>query len=341
MRAGVGVAFMSNSTHKVEIVPVAMEPHPNADSLSVVRVFSGYTVCVRTADWQGRALGAYVPPDSLLDVSRPEFAFLADAAKDGVARIKVKRLRGVYSMGLLVPAPDGATVGDDVADTLGVTHYEPPQKGALGTPGGPSVDATTPPEGIHPVYDVESLRRYAECFTADEPVIVTEKIHGANGRWCYVGGEMHAGSRSEWKRFGATQWWAVLKEHPEIEAWCAAHPGWTLYGEVYGQVQDLKYGVKVGQRVAIFDVLNDAAEWLSYDDAQAALGDLLTLSVPLVYCGSFDLDAVLALAEGPSLVPGADHVREGIVVRPERERSDMIVGRVVLKVVGNGYLERA
>ncbi|MSR62719.1 MAG: hypothetical protein EXS08_09790 [Planctomycetes bacterium] len=65
-----------------------LEPHPKADTLSIVRVFAGYTVCVRTADWRGRELGAYVPPDSLVDTTRPEFTFLADG-KNARLRIKV------------------------------------------------------------------------------------------------------------------------------------------------------------------------------------------------------------------------------------------------------------
>src|SRR4051812_4222851 len=128
------------STHKVEVVPVRLEKHPNADRLSVVRVF-GYQVCTPTAEWldrpaidaEGARLGAYVPPDSLVPVSRPEFAFLADKARqDGMARIKAQKLRGVVSFGLLVAAPAGARVGDDVAGLLGVEHYEPPLAGESG-----------------------------------------------------------------------------------------------------------------------------------------------------------------------------------------------------------------
>ena len=38
-------------------------PHPNADILSIVKVF-GYTCVVRTQDWKDRSVGAYIPPDS-------------------------------------------------------------------------------------------------------------------------------------------------------------------------------------------------------------------------------------------------------------------------------------
>src|SRR5438128_12699518 len=109
---------MEKSTHRVEVVPVKLRRHENADSLSIVDIF-GYTVCVRTADWKDGDFGAYIPPDSVVP-DTPEFAFLA-----GKTRIKAKRLRGVVSFGLLMPAPPGGKIGDDVAELMGVTHYEP------------------------------------------------------------------------------------------------------------------------------------------------------------------------------------------------------------------------
>lgn len=33
-----------NSTHVAEVVPVLLEPHPNADALSLVKVHSAYTI---------------------------------------------------------------------------------------------------------------------------------------------------------------------------------------------------------------------------------------------------------------------------------------------------------
>lgn len=39
-------------------------------------------------------------------------------------------------------------------------------------------------------------------------------------------------------------------------------------------------------------------------------------------------------------MPGADHVREGFVVKPIRERQDPRLGRVFLKMAGEGYLLR-
>lgn len=324
---------MEKSTHKVEVVPVTLQPHPNADSLSVVTLFGGYTACVKTADWHDGMLGAYIPPDSLVDTARPEFAFLARAGRTQ-ERIKVKRLRGVVSMGLLIPAPAGAAVGDDLAEYFGVTHYEPPLPLYEGA-------HARPPRGYHPSYDVDSLRRFGHLFVPGEPVWITEKIHGVNARYCWTDGALHVGSRTTWKRQEPQSlWWRVLDAHPEVAAFCEAHPDITVYGEVYGQVQDLKYGTGRNEaRLAVFDLLR-GTEWIAPAEARE-LGATLPWVPVLERAFPFELAAVLVLAEGPSLIPGAQHVREGIVVKPLVERTDSEIGRVCLKVVSNGYLERA
>src|SRR5690349_21772622 len=107
------------STFKVEVVPVKLEKHPNADALSLVTVFDAYVLCVRTADWEGVTQAAYLPPDSVVP-NTEEYAFL-----EGKTRIKAKKLRGIVSQGMLVPAPEGSSIGDDVAEALKITHYEP------------------------------------------------------------------------------------------------------------------------------------------------------------------------------------------------------------------------
>lgn len=380
----------AKSTHKVEVVPVALEKHPNADSLSVVRAF-GYTCCVRTADWQGVGLAAYLPPDSVVDVRRPEFAFLADQAKgDGRARIKAKKLRGVVSFGLLVPAPDGAREGADVADRLGVTHYEPPlehEKGQarlfLGGETAPS--PRLPSVGFK--YDVDAFRRYHHLFTPGEPVVVTEKLDGANARYVWHDGRMHCGSRAEWKKEFPSYdhltvdglvaqgldaekardvldrlhakpkqrnlWWDVLSRTPALERFCRDHPDVVVYGECYGNVNAIKYGLPDGNRFAAFDVMR-GGQWL---DAEPARDLLFAAEVPTVPLAAFtvgdvgrgtfdhvayDFDAICALAEGPTLVAGAapGTIREGVVVKPARERSDPHVGRVCFKAVSGAYLEK-
>lgn len=319
----------TNSTHCVEVVPVVLEPHPNADALSVVRVH-GYQAIVRTDDWRGRSVGAYCPPDSVVP----------PGLVPGIeGRIRAIRLRGLWSEGLLVPAPDGVALGEDVARLLGVGHYVPPENPSVGD------DAPAPP-GLVPTYGLEAARRYATCLREGERVAITEKIHGANARYTFRDGEMHAGSRTGWKartddRSRVSQWWSALDAAPEVEAWCRANPGAVVFGEVYGQVQDLRYGIDRAARLVVFDIFADG-RWLDHGEARDAAPDLPW--VPTLYEGPWlGLDASAEHAEGESILArrnGTKHVREGCVVRPLSERWDPVAGRVVLKLIGRGYLAR-
>ncbi len=326
----------SKSTHRAEVVRIGtIEKHPNADALGVVRVY-GYTCCVRLADWRPGDLAAYVVPDSLVPLDRKEFAFLADASKVRAHhRVKVRTMRGVVSQGLLVRAPEGAKEGDDVAEALGVVRYVPPEPVSTG-------GAAEQPPQERPSYDVESFQRYADAFEDGEEVVVTEKVHGTSGRYTFQAGRIWCGTRTDWRvEVPGSVWWRAMRQIPEIEEMLRSNPSWTLYGEVYGAVQDLKYGAQKGEiRFAGFDLFDsEGGAWLPADDARAVALRHGIPWVPLLFRGPLDKSAVLGFAEGPSLL--GPNVREGCVVLPLRERRHPEIGRIQLKIVGNGYLERA
>src|SRR5437868_1923176 len=87
------------SRHEVPIVRIAaVEPHPQADRLEIVRLW-GYTCVVGKGQFRAGDLACYVPPDSVVP-SGPPFEFLGDHRL-----IRVRRYRGVVSQGLLIPAP--------------------------------------------------------------------------------------------------------------------------------------------------------------------------------------------------------------------------------------------
>ncbi len=62
--------------------------------------------------------------------------------------------------------------------------------------------------------------------------------------------------------------------------------------------------------------------------------------VPLMFVGPYDKATIQASIDGPSTVPGANHVREGIVIKPLHERHAHGLGRVILKLVSNAFLEK-
>lgn len=323
---------MEKSTHRVEVVPVVLKPHPNADTLSIVEVF-GYSCVVRTAEWKDRTIGAYIPPDSTCP-DTPEYSFLESLPGTSAKRIRTIRLRGILSMGLLMQAPEGSKIGDNVAEIMGITHYEPPCELANG-------QATGGPSGIYcPKYDVDTIRRFLYLFTTGEPVYVSEKIHGEGMRVTYHDGRIQLGSRDEWKkRTDDSDWWANLT--PEMEAFCVAHPSAILFGESYGRNKNFKYGDK-GIRFAAFDVLAGTT-WFPPEQFIAETERFSVPHVPVLAMGMpFDFEEIKRMANGLSVLAaqfGGDHVREGVVVKPMVERVDLEIGRVVLKLVGDDFYE--
>lgn len=179
---------IEKSTHTVEVVQITeMLKHENADSLSKAKLNTGdeYSRVVRTTDWKVGDIAAWVPPDSIVDTKRPEFAFLANKAKsDGTVRIRAQKLRGVVSYGLLVPAPVDSKLGDDVASILGVEHYDPEEQSIMNEIVGKKLKITSgevakAPSGKFPKYDVDAYLKYGKkVFKDGEIVTVTEKIHG-------------------------------------------------------------------------------------------------------------------------------------------------------------------
>lgn len=168
-----------STEHEVRVVCLdAIRKHENADTLGITDV-DGRPCIVRLADWKPGDAAVYVPIDSLVPVASRTFAFLAPkAGPDGFARIRAMRLRGVFSMGLLVPPIDDGIEedicyleGQDVRERLGIRVYEPP----VPTGGG----ETERDPGFLPVYDVESARKWASVVLVEgEEIVIHEKVHG-------------------------------------------------------------------------------------------------------------------------------------------------------------------
>lgn len=324
------------SMHEVNVLRVgAIEEHANADSLEVIRI-GGYTCCVHKDQFHAGDLAAYIEPDTLVPVDEPEFAFLKDKTRDDMVRIKAVKLRGIVSMGLLINARPGWSEGDDVMEQLGCVHYDPPVRGM--NIGGEQASA---PNVYHVKYDVDSWRKYPNVITDGEDVVVSEKVHGASARYVVREGELHCSSPIQWKREDDKNlWWMAAREYNLAEK-LSKYPDHVFYGEVYGRVQDLRYGAKKDDppRLVFFDVMYEG-RWLDYSEMVKILDDVDLSRVKELFVGSWDSSMAEQLSNGISIMDGADHLREGCVIRPLKERWDDRIGRVLLKVVGSDYLTR-
>lgn len=321
-------------THEIKVHRVQeVLPHPNADTLGIVEL-EGYQCCVRLHDIKAGDLVVYVPPDYVVDSSRPEFAFLGKHT-----RIKVKKLRGVMSQGLVIKAPDGFPEGADVMEALNIQRYISPIEVTMG-------DSIPGPSVTIPKYDLESLRKFKDLIQPGEPVVITEKIHGANARYMYHGGTMWAGSRSQWKKdTESCLWYRALRAYPQIVSWCQKYPDHVLFGEVFGQVQDLRYGCTVRNPIffAAFDVYRPyiaGGSWMGPVERSDLLRSQGVPLVPVVSDGACpSYEHLIQMSERLSHWPGAEtQIAEGIVVEPLTPRRTLAGDRVKFKLVSDLYL---
>jgi RNA ligase (TIGR02306 family) len=172
-------------------------------------------------------------------------------------------------------------------------------------------------------------------------VILTEKIHGANGRFVYRDGRLWVGSHKCVKAPDKTNLWWSVAEMYRLEERLSQFPDIVLYGEVFGYVQDLRYGMQQGQfRLGFFDAMNlKTHQYLDVADfTKLAQTELELPTVPVLYVGPWSQELIQQYANGKSTL--ANHVREGFVAKPLKERWDDSIGRVTLKFVGEDYLLR-
>lgn len=330
------------SEHKIEIVEVGnVWPHPNADKLELTNIW-GWQIVIGKGNFTKGDKAIYIPPDYIVPTCTPEFEFLKREGRIH-ERITVKRLRGELSQGLLIPVPDRLSefvVGTNVIKYLQIERYEAPVKGMPGFQSGPPIGSIKGP--IAPKFDVENYQRYNRLFEEGEPVVITEKIHGANARFVMVDGVQYCGSRNNWWEYSQENlWWRALEQNPSIVDFCRTNPTSVLYGEVFGQVQDLKYGAGTNKLFFAAFAILEGGIWISAQQFFEMLDESKVQCVPLVYEGPFSATKLYELAEGNSMWPRANHIREGVVVMPEIERTDSRIGRVCLKCVSNKYLEKS
>lgn len=291
-------------------------------------------------------LGVYFPADTILPQKWAE-EFEVTHLLQGKEANKVGRcrLRGEPSFGLVVGLPEGVDwkIGDNVADYYGAKKWEPDPDQATAPDAAP-YDSDIDPHFVK-YTDVQNGLLLYEHFQDGEEVVVSEKIHGKNCRIGLVNKTLHVGSRTTRKdpeklRDKSIFWGAVTENIEKlllaVDQERAAKVV-ILYGEIYGQgVQSLHYGCKKQKGFRAFDIYVDG-EFLDYEDFRKYCDLYKVDRVPILAKMPFDLDKVQRLSTGRSVVPGADNIMEGVVVRTAVERRDPAWGRMVMKFISPDY----
>lgn len=324
------------------IVPVAtieaIRPHNNADNLELAQVL-GWQLVVRKGEYEVGQKVVYFPIDTILPLDVSErFGVTRYLSKQ---RIRCAKLRGEPSFGLAVQPDRDWPVGENVAEFYRAEKYEPPVRATAG-------DA----EKEHPLFvaytEIENMRNFPAIFESGESVMVSEKLHGTNARVGCIEGELMAGSMRLRRRhpaddhFASSIYWFPFTQEPVrslVEALGRDHRQVILFGEVYGsKIQSFHYGLLGTIGFRAFDLLLDG-RYMDWPDFLALCSRYGVETVPVLATIPFDLDAIRHYSEGKTQLMAKDaHIREGIVVRPVRERNDPRVGRVILKYISDSYL---
>ena len=345
------------SVFECKVHVIGVEPHPNADRLDLA-VVDGYRCVVAKGQFADGDLAAYIPEGAVC----PEWLIgklglegrLAGKSRN---RVKAVKLRGALSQGLVYPVENGrirdmvVAEGDDVTDLLELAKYEPPVPVSMNG----IVEAA---HGRTLRYDIEDIKKHPHAFVPGEEVVLTEKLHGT---WCCIG--WHPGCGTVVTSKGLSSAGLKFKEEAAeneknlyVRTWrrhadavsalrariCDSREAFYVLGEVYGKgVQDLSYGL-ASPGFAVFDIrvgTPSVGKYMDADDIPRALEGILP-HVPFVHRGEFGERMLEEHTGGATTVDGAKHVREGVVVKPVKERRDPDIGRLVLKSVSGDYLTR-
>lgn len=346
------------STLRVTAERLTIHPHDNADALELAQV-GLYRAVVqkgrfKTGDW-----AVYIPEGSLLpDELIDELGLTGKLAGGDKNRVKAVRLRGELSQGIVclpnalhrTDLAEAHASGRNFADDLGIVKWVPP------VPVHMAGELVSAPELIRWI-EIEDVKRYPTIFEPGEAVVATEKIHGTACLLTLVGDEPFVSSKGfggkslGLVRDGKNLYWRTLEAHGAVDAarkigkrFGAHRVG--LFGEVYGRrVQDLHYGAPE-PGYAAFDVAvaaeDGAVRWLDPAELADVLADVGLPAAPVLYEGGYDEAALTELANGRETVSGrAEHLREGLVVRPAAgRRSPVTGGRAIAKFVSPAYLTR-
>jgi len=324
-----------------EVIKISkIENHPNADTLQIITVYDGYPVIIKKDSFKVGDLAIYVGVDACVPLSDNRFSFLKKP------RIKAIKLRGIFSMGLIVPILDGEKFeeGKDVSNELGITRWQPDQDQTLSIVGN-----NIPDPGYMPHYDLEGLLKYKEYFQDGEEIVIHEKIEGQNGRALYHpdDDQLYVAAHSCYKKYDPDKldyWWRPAIEY-DFENKLKTVPYIAIYFESYGEHGIYTYGHKKGDcpSVAVFDAKNVKTQrWLDYDDLVALCDKINLPMAPEIHRGlwsaSWDRQYLNDnFADGVSVLYPA-HNREGCVIRTVKNRWVYSVGRMILKMKGETYL---
>jgi len=327
---------------------ISVSPIPGADRVEKIQVL-GWQLVSRKGEFQAGDCCVYFEIDSVLP-DRSIFSFLwPDGKRPDNFRLRSKRMRGVLSQGLALPVsvlPESCPIaeGSDVTAQLGVTKWEP-----ASTSGAREIAGNFPTHlfnktdeiRLQSVPEVLDELRGVECYAAvklDGQSLTFAKHRDAEGETQFVCTRNYA-----LKDIEGSPHWTMARQLGIFENMPA---GFAVQGEFVGEsIQGNRLGIrgKAFYAFQVFDISGQA--YLDFEDFQEFCSRYSIPTVPILWVRQLDitLETALAAAEGNY---DSGHPREGIVIRPTRERNSAVIAsylgtglaRASFKVINNAFL---
>lgn len=345
-----------------------VEKHPNADSLDIVTVMGDFPVIVKRDEYAVGDTAIYLSIDTIVPDTEL-FYFLCPKNTEKYEEdnqlkvrvlgpkyplgsvpeekriIKAKRLRNIYSQGLLLPNIHNMNIGESVVDFLGLKKWEEQEEENI-----PKIKmgkaAPTPKDFKIPYYDLESVRKYLSYIENEKDIILSEKLNGSNFSCVYHNDDFFVKSRNLYKRtnpqdplYEEDDMWIDASIRYNLKEKLSKYPDIVLFAECVNQIKNFKYTKENHSKLYFFDAYDlNKNQYLDYDDFHKIINDLELDCVPILYRGPWTNKAdMYQYAEGKSTL-NEKVVREGWVLSLGKEKYlPQIGGRLKLKLVSESY----
>ncbi|BAV06040.1 hypothetical protein FLA_2055 [Filimonas lacunae] len=253
-------------------------------------------------------------------------------------RLKTIKLRGQISQGLLLPVrvlgDYEYTLGENVAERLGIIKYEPPVPASLA-----GLVKGLFPSFMHKT-DEERVQNLSEQYEEykKHTFYITEKLDGSSVTYYLNNGEFGVCSRNlELLETEDNTLWKVARVNDIENKLRATGRNLAIQGEMIGEgIQKNMYGLR-GQTARFFNVFDiDKYQYLPMEEFVPFIESLGLETVP-VLDNSFTLpatiDELLTMADGASVLSpkGKNAEREGLVIRS-------LDRKISFKAISNKFL---
>lgn len=247
---------------------------------------------------------------------------------------------------------------DDVSEYLGVTKYEAPIPVHM-------AGEVCNVHGYTLSYDIENWKKYPDTFKEGEEVVFTEKLHGT---WACFGwadtiqhdeipdgkvivtskglsdqGLAFKGNEANTNNLYMKAYLdtadaggdTILHRYHKLREFVPQFtPTVYFLGEIFGPVQDLRYGLTTPS-FRLFDIYlgePGRGRYLNYAQMVALANLLHVETVPELYRGPFSIEVMNKYTDGKDTISGT-HIREGMVIV-------LAEGGVKRKSISQAYLLR-